>query len=168
MTVFVVMACTFLNIRQRHQLTRLQAIESALIHHSNGGLKSLSTLGLKKCWLQYLLVNGSIMGLMSDIERYSDLWRISLTVYFSSFISLQCYVAYIAFFMQTAYIASKFLFFFGLLELEIFQFFLIHICAKVASTSSAIERENQKLGLLFSRFYLSKGAVNLRGLLKVS
>ncbi|KAH9397261.1 hypothetical protein TYRP_003571 [Tyrophagus putrescentiae] len=122
-SVFVVMACTFLNIRQRHQLTRLQAIEGALTQHLNGGLKSLSTLGLKKCWLQYLSVNGSIISLMSDIERYSDLWRISLTVYFSSFISLQCYVAYIAFFMQTAYIASKFLFIFGLLELEIFQFF---------------------------------------------
>ncbi len=119
-TVFVVMACTFLNIRQRHQLNRLQTIESALTQHLNGGSKSSSTLGLKKCWLQYLLVNGSIMGLMSDIERYSNLWRISLTVYFSSFISLQCYVAYIAFFMKTAYIASKFLFFFGLLELEIF------------------------------------------------
>ncbi len=169
-SVFVVMASAFLHIRQQHQLKRLQTIEHLLKQHQQNGAKLSPVLGLGKCWLQYLSVNRSIVGLMQSIEKYSDLWRFSLTVYLGGFITLQCYAVYIVFFMRAVSVASKFLFFYGLVEVAVFQCLLIHLCAKLASTSSAIERENQKLGFLFSRFYLKRSSlesVDLRNLLKV-
>lgn len=47
---------------------------------------------------------------------YSALWTTSLTVYLGGFISIQCYLIYIAFFMQNASLVSRLIFFYGLAE----------------------------------------------------
>lgn len=167
------MVCSFLHIRQRHELKRLTTIERHLNQHQ-GGSKPLPKWELDVCWHHYLLINQAIISLAVDIERYSALWTLSLTVYLSGFICLQCYVVYIVFFIRSVSLASKFLFLYGLIEIEAFQFLLIHICAKVAKTNGAIEKVNQKLCILFSRLYLRGNmgssrlrTIDLQGLLKV-
>ena len=175
-SLFVVMASAFLHIRQRHLLTRLQTLERTFLDQQKGAKKQLLPLRpaawkLKRCWLQYLSVNGSaIRSLMADIERYSQLWATTLTVYLSGFISLQCYAVYIVFFMRDVPFISKFLFFYGLLEVEVAQFALVHQCAKVARANGAIERVNRRLGFRLSRLYLKRPSVegvDCRNLLKV-
>ncbi|KAH9398072.1 hypothetical protein TYRP_019448 [Tyrophagus putrescentiae] len=110
-SIFVVMTCTFLNIRQRHHLKRLQTIVGLLSgHNHHSGSTLLPVSALKQCWLQYLSING-----------YSALWTTSLTVYLGGFISIQCYLIYIAFFMQNASLVSRLIFFYGLAEAEWLQ-----------------------------------------------
>lgn len=146
------MACRFLHIRQRAQLDRFKSVESRL-NKNQDEFKPLSKWELDTCWRQYILTNQAIISLSVDIQRYSAMWTLSLTVYLSGFICLQCYLIYIVFFMQNVTFASKFLFFYGLVEIEVFQFLLIHICAKVAKANSAIEKVNQRLCFRFSRLY---------------
>ena len=170
--IFIVMPCSFLNIRQKHQLMRLKKIEGFLSQRINGGFKPLQNFEVEECWQQYLSINRSIISLAVDIERYSALWTASLTCYLSGLIILQCYEVCIVFFKENASFASVFIFLYAIVEIGLFQYFFIFIAAKIVKTNGAIEKVNRMLCFHFSQLYLKKrsstGAVlNLKELLKV-
>ncbi|KAH9390394.1 hypothetical protein TYRP_023098, partial [Tyrophagus putrescentiae] len=177
--IFIVMLCSFLNARQRHQLKRLKKVEGVLgqrLCDGQGQPNCLRNCELLEawCWRKYLAINGSIISLAVDIERSSALWTASLTIYLGGLITLQCYEVYIVFFKENASFAAVFVFLYAIVEIGMVQFLLIRTAAKVVKTNGAIERVNRVLAFHFSQLFNLKRrssktgatAVNLKELLK--
>lgn len=91
---------------------------------------------------RYLLFNRRLAKLASDIKQYSEYWSIPLSGYFSGFLAMQCYLAYIVFFIPLSNTFSQLFFVYSLLTLETLQWALIFQCAKVAKTNNRLEKIN--------------------------
>ena len=106
-------------------------------------------VSLGKLWQQYIAVNQSVNGLCIDIGHWSTFWSASLTVLFTGFITLQCYLFYIVTFVPTLPFIWRSYFISALFNWTMFQVSIIKMCSNVVKCNSAIERANRKFYLAF-------------------
>lgn len=143
--VFMMIATQCVFIRQNVAVDQLNKLKLKLMKYNNNLNKSLA---------KYFSLNRSIVGLCKDIDYVSQFWTPFLTAFFFNFISCQSYLVYTVFIVNDVIFLGRAFIFYGLCEMTLVQFALLHHCAKVAKGSRKIEIVNRKLFLLF----LSKGA----------
>lgn len=160
MATFVYVASQLVAIRQRALLESLKTLNKNLIFSK----QNLNRL-FSSTWRDYLAANHSLADLCSDIDRFSAYWGAPLTVYFVGFITIQCYFAYILFFVKDVDLLNRIFFLYVLLQVELFQFVLISELAKVAKLSGRLEKAC--LGFYLAAFII-KGRNSRRKLAKRS
>ncbi len=127
---FTLMTTQFAHIRQRALLKRFESLNNLIEKKKN---KSTSSI---------LDLNKNLAYLATDIWRFSSFWAGPLSTHFASFIAIQCYLGYVAFFVRELSVFFKVLFVYGLLLVETFHWALIHQCAKVATGNRCLKKAN--------------------------
>ncbi len=169
MPIFILMASQCLAIRQKTAIEQLNIIltEVEMQKNQQRGINSRLT---SLFFSQFLHTKRqSTVGLCSDIGRVSNCWSWSLTAFFAGFIAIQCYTAYVAFLVKKLPVFGRVFMLYGLLEMQLVQFALLHQCAKVATNGDRMERLNRRLyqTLFLSRIAGFGGRANRLFLLKV-
>lgn len=168
--IFILMASQCLAIRQKAAIEQLNIIITEMEMQTNQrrgrGINSQLT---SLFFSQFLHTEQSTLSLCSDIGRVSNCWSWSLTAFFAGFIAIQCYTAYVAFLVKKLPLFGRVFMLYGLLEMQLVQFALLHQCAKVATNGDRMERLNRRLyqTLFLSRTAGFGGPVNRLFLLKV-
>ena len=99
----------------------------------------------------YLQINRFLAALMTDIENCASYYSAVLSVYFVGFITIQCYLAYIVFFVPNLIFLVKLFVFYSLVLIEFFQLLLIQKFSKLTECNSKLEKANAKFYLLLNR-----------------
>ncbi len=148
MPAFVIFASQIVNIRQKELFNQLTRINNQL-QTNNQILKSQSqTFSFLK---NYLHINRFLAVLMTDIENCANYYSSVLSVYFVGFITIQCYLAYIVFFVPNLIFLVKLFVFYSLVLVETFQFALIQSLCKLTTCNGKLEKANAKFYLLLNR-----------------
>ncbi len=145
---FVIITSRIVNIRQKALLDYL----SQLHDHLQASDQSFKTqTQALPYWSRFLQVNRLLVNLMSDIERCATYWSFPLTVYFIGFITIQCYFAYIVFFVPNSYLLVNLFFIYCIILIETFQFMLVNTLAKLTRCNGQFEKAIAKFYLLFNQ-----------------
>lgn len=97
-------------------------------------------------WLKYLTINRHIVAICTDLNEYARFWAIYLSILFSCYILLQCYLTYaILFGMKGAVVASWWRALFPLLTVALVgaEVGLIKECACVVSLNRKLLNQNR-------------------------
>ncbi len=137
-----------MNIRQKVLLDYLAQLHGHL--QANDQSFKTQTQALPY-WSRFLQVNRLLVNLMSDIERCATYWSFPLTVYFIGFITIQCYFAYIVFFVPNSYLLVNLFFIYCIFLIESFQFMLVNTLSQLTRCNGQFEKEIAKFYLLFNQ-----------------
>ncbi len=144
----VILGSKFVHLRQLALLNSFKK-QVKKSQKKKGSKKYLLKTVDHTCFLsRYLFLNRRLSELAADIQQFSSYWTTALSVYFTGFLAMQCYLAYIVFFIPSLTSFSHFFFTYGFLVMETLQWALIFQCAKVAKTNDRLEKIN-------FRFYLA-------------
>lgn len=149
--IAVILATQIIHIRQKDILKRF--------HSLNNKKKFKITY-----WNLFLSLNRCSSNLVVDIDKCSNYWKTPLSGYFLGFLAINCYLVYILLFIPQLPLVAKSFFTFAFFFTEIFQYFLIHQCSKVAKESRQIE----KVCFSFCYFYLRKCTLNRKNVANFS
>lgn len=151
MVIFVVLGCHFLTIRQQYLLEKLTKLNDKISKNFQRKFKVEKLAYLQLIvWKQFTSLNKNLANLCVDVKLYSDFWKVPISVYFAGYITLQCYLAYITFFMNTLPFLEQLFFAYALLVVELLLYTLLYMCARVAKINGKLERANRKFYLNFS------------------
>lgn len=129
-----------MNIRQKALLDYLAQLHGHL--QANDQSFKTQTQALPY-WSRFLQVNRLLVNLMSDIERCATYWSFPLTVYFIGFITIQCYFAYIVFFVPNSYLLVNLFFIYCIFLIESFQFMLVNTLSQLTRCNGQFEKKSQ-------------------------
>ncbi len=138
---FVLLATQLVAIRQQALLGDLkQILLSRKIQRSKKRTQKSGQQLLR--FQQYLAINRSVALLAKFTKQCSSFWSTPLTVYFVGFITIQCYFAFILFFVPNIDLLNRAFFLYVLLTVEAFQFVLITEFAKLSTLNGRLEKAN--------------------------
>lgn len=176
-TIFIVLTCKFVQIRQQSMLNRLNkltkqiSVQNKQLTGVDGQMKNKSNRKRSKVdnyhlWLLYEQFNADLLNLCTHIEDTSAFWSAPLTVYISSQIVILCYVAYICLFIDTLPLAIKIMADCIFPNFILLFFAIIKVCARVSALNDRLERAN---GRFCSQISIFKNSFknNYRVLMKV-
>ena len=136
---FIIMASKFFHIRQQFILKRFSTLNSYFADQ----VKKKNNFSIIKIWKMFFTTNQQIVGLSRDISQYSIYYSTPLTLMCLVFIAVQCYIVYISIFIQMPFLA-KIHGLFMVVEMLLFQYFLLYQCAKVTKCNRAIEKASHQ------------------------
>lgn len=148
MSIFVIISSQIVNIRQKKLLNSLTYLNDYLQTNNQQFKSQFQALSL---WNDYLRVNRLLISLSTDIEQCASYFSCPITVYFMGFITLQCYLAYIVFFVSNLNLFVNLFFLYCLTLVETCQFILNHSLSKLTQCNGKLEKANEKFYLLFNR-----------------
>src|SRR5699024_8296446 len=159
-TVYVIIACYCIQVRQRSILHQLRTLE-----WQTSRSKSLATR-VTPYFAHFLRHQKALVHLCKQLNAYSNFWTIFLTTIFSKYMLYQSYLSYAMVFVPTLPIHFRLLLEATVIETILLQFGLIEYCANVVRLNSAIGKVNRQL---YFRFQSSKFSYHFkaRNLLKV-
>ncbi len=141
------MATQFAHIRQRALLKRFTFLNNQIIKQKSK--RNLITLHFI-CKNRFLELNKNLAYLAKNFKQFSAFWVVPLSTHFAALIAVQCYLAYISFFVTRLFVFLRILLIYGLFLAEALQWALIHRCAKVATENRRLEKVNARFySLLF-------------------
>lgn len=149
---FVIATSKYAHIRQKAVIGKLSRLNRRLGFGLEERPKTAKSL--RRFWRQFISLNRTVIGLCSDIEAFSRYWRHFLTILFGTFITMQCYLAYIVFFIPSLTFVQKYIFIYVIVEVDFILFFFIHYCAKLVKANGRIEGESRQF---YVRFLLLGG-----------
>ena len=146
--------CSSKNVHHRHHHH----------HHTNYNYN-------RSLWYRFKLINKNIQQLDREIDGHNRFWSPVLTISFTGYILLLCYLAYSSFFIPSR---AWLIFFNYIIQLSIYLLVTFIECSKLEDTNIIIARQSQKFMILFSRHLQQNNEIknnnnnsNLNYLLKV-
>ncbi len=160
--IFIIMASKHLQFQQEYLFDEIHKLNEKLLHSSVNSVHFLVTTADQFCRL-----NGVILATCRNIEAVGRFWQPVLTILFPYFITVQCYLMYLAVFVEMPF-DERVIFALVQCEMTPIFFFLIKQSAKVVSNNGRFLRENRRFYLTLTRMASDKDEVNVKYLLKVS
>ena len=114
----------------------------------NSRNKVVSTL---KSWAMMHSLNRQAIEISQHIEVCAQFWTQYLTIFFGTCVTEQTYLAYICFFVEGLSFEKKYIFFYALVQMELFLFVVIEYCARVVKFNQTFEKQNRHFYLLCIR-----------------
>lgn len=164
------LANQFLVVRQKALLASLTSLNQKLQSFQS---QEKVPRSLDHVWAAFIVLNRSLNKCCTDVHRTATYWSLPLSVYFLLFITLNCYLTYIVFFVKHAHLAAHALFVYGLVEVEAGLYFVVALCARLSKMNRKVEKG---CGNFYRTFLWQKGfavggstlsAVNVSKALKV-
>jgi len=160
---FIILSSAYIRIQQRSVYQKLLNLNQKLLRKSLKPLKK-QPLDSKMHYRLFLLTNLRILTISRDQNAYGHFWSDNLSLIFACYIILQCYTAYMFFFLQTniwfgvLYIAMAF-------QLTCIEFVLINQCTQVVKWNARLLAQNRAFFYLYQRELLFP--ISICNLLKV-
>lgn len=126
---YLIMICKYFQVRQK-------SIQNDFINF-NQHLK-LSKYSTGSIWKIYNHLNKRTIQICNEINEYSRYCQPILSTLIPFYISIQCYLLYIVAVSRNISFEQRILFLFDIVEINLFLFFIIDHCAKVANFNRRI------------------------------
>ncbi len=156
------MASKYLQFQQEYLFDKIYKLNEKLSHSRVNSVHFLATTADQFCRL-----NGVILATCRNIKTVDRFWQPVLTILFPYFITVQCYLMYLAVFVEMPF-DERVIFAMIQCEMTPLFFFLLKQCAKVVSNNSRFLKENRRFSLTLMKMASVKGKINVKYLLKVS
>lgn len=111
-------------------------------------MRKLKIKALNHYQLRNERLNHTVLSLCKDIESYASFWTFPLYLFFLNHITLQSYLSYVVFFIDTIPFYQKFVFVYFVLEIDLGLFLLIQLCSRIVRLNGAIEGANRQFYML--------------------
>ncbi|KAH9403721.1 hypothetical protein TYRP_014911 [Tyrophagus putrescentiae] len=145
----------YLQFQQEYLFDEIHKLNEKLLHSSVNSVHFLVTTADQFCRL-----NGVILATCRNIEAVGRFWQPVLTILFPYFITVQCYLMYLAVFVEMPF-DERVIFALVQCEMTPIFFFLIKQSAKVVSNNGRFLRENRRFYLTLTRMASDKDEVNI-------
>mgnify|MGYP007002791838 CR=1 FL=1 len=113
---------------------------------------------------EFVSLSSKLHEICLSIEAYAQYWNPFLCVLFPYFISMQCYLAYAAFFLKTKNFFERSLLLHGMIESVMVLFIIINRCAQVVRLNGRLE--GQCKAYIMQQMAVFAGTIHLRDLIK--
>ena len=130
--LYIILACNYIKIMQKHEFDKL------------GHLKQQNNKKSNLKWNRIIQINYNFLNLAKITKVYARLSARQLSLSILNLIFLQCYLAYVFIFINISLFEKTF-FILSVFELNIFLFMIIHQCSLVEKFNRKFEMANRQI-----------------------
>ena len=136
--IYIILASTYIRIRQRVLLHKFQTLNQYIGNQASRGRPK------KHCLVQFYHLNRTVVHIAKMTQEYARFCTPLLSIIIPFYISLQCYLLYIVLFAANTPTIEKQLFSMVVAEVNLYMFVIIHQCAGVVTNNGRLIKQNRK------------------------